>query len=739
MPTGVARQAGASFGFSVAGAGDLNRDGFDDVAVGAPEYDNGELDEGRAFVYFGASSGLGTLPWIAESDHTTGYFGVSVAGAGDVDGDGYDDLVVGSSGYSNGQAQEGRVYVYFGGSTFPDGAPWTVESNSANAYFGVSVAGAGDVDGDGYDDLILGAPLYDNGQLDEGSVFLYQGGPSGPGSLSWYEESDQIGAQFGWSVAGAGDLNRDGYDDVVIGARFFSNGQLYEGRAFVYYGGGAGLGSTPWTTESNQAAAWLGWSVAGAGDLNGDGYDDLVVGAPQYTDGASVEGQVQVFGGGPAGVGAASWTALSNTPIGTLGSAVAGAGDVDGDGHADLLAMSGSGGVGVRLYGGAPSWPNAVPDWTAPAAWGAGSSVAGAGDINGDGYDDVILGGNEAFWVQYGSCQGLVADPIDVDGDSVPSPADCDDCDPAVFPGAIEDDSTPDADEDCDGLNVTCGTVADIWTCSPELVITEVLTRPGIAHPVLGQWFEVQNRSLHAVDLKGSSTMTDAGMGSPLSQNLVLQPDEFAVFARSYDLFENGGLTPDALWTGSPVDPYLDTLVLLASDVTELDRVSYDASFSSGHTMPHGGSLSLDPIWTTAAGNDVPTHWCDARSGGVLGQDFRTPGAVNDSCTWNLYFDYQYDMGDLDPSDDPFGSQFFTFSTNDTERMFHTSNAGQSESVYLTTTPGVQTLEATYLGTGVTYVGTREPEVVDCFQNTSMVMAPPALAVSGVWTDLACP
>ena len=164
--------------------------------------------------------------------------------------------------------------------------------------FGSSVAAAGDVDGDGLDDVVVGAPRYDKQETDEGGVFVYSGSNlfvGGPilGKL----RGTSAGAQFGYSVAGAGDVNGDGYADVIVGAPFYDNGHTDEGRAFIYYGGTGGLDPTRVTTlESDQTRAYFGSSVAGAGDVNGDGYSDVVIGAWAY-DGTIVnEGRVSGHG-----------------------------------------------------------------------------------------------------------------------------------------------------------------------------------------------------------------------------------------------------------------------------------------------------------------------------------------------------------------------------------------------------------------------------------------------------------
>ncbi|HEX4823993.1 MAG TPA: FG-GAP-like repeat-containing protein [Candidatus Polarisedimenticolaceae bacterium] len=400
-------QANADFGTSVATAGDVNGDGFSDVIVGADKYDNGQVDEGRAYVYLGGPSGLSTTPaWTAESNQASAFFGASVAPAGDVNGDGYDDVLVSAYGYDDGLTDQGRVYLYLGSPTGLSATPaWTAESDQASANFGRSVATAGDVNGDGYSDVIIGATTYDSGQTDEGKVFVYYGSPAGlPATPSWTAESNQAGAAFGVSVGTAGDVNGDGYDDVIIGARLYDNGQTDEGRVFLYLGSASGLAANPiWTAESDQAGANFGRSAATAGDVNGDGYADLIVGAYTYDQFQVDAGRAYIYYGNATGVptpGPILYTGFSVNE--GFGISVAAAGDVNGDGYADVI-------VGAYLYDGTgftdqgrayvylgsasgvstvAAWATQIPDAGAQFGW----SVATAGDVNGDGYSDVIIG-----------------------------------------------------------------------------------------------------------------------------------------------------------------------------------------------------------------------------------------------------------------------------------------------------------------------------------------------------------
>jgi hypothetical protein len=151
-------QAGAQFGIAVATAGDVDGDGYSDVLVGAPEFDGGEVGEGRAFVYRGSASGLAAAPaWTAESNQASSRLGAAVSAAGDVNGDGYTDALVGAPAFGNGETGEGRAYVCHGSAAGLAVAPaWTSEGDMVGAAFGVSVSTAGDVNGDGFADVIVG-------------------------------------------------------------------------------------------------------------------------------------------------------------------------------------------------------------------------------------------------------------------------------------------------------------------------------------------------------------------------------------------------------------------------------------------------------------------------------------------------------------------------------------------------------------------------------------------------------
>jgi hypothetical protein len=425
-------QTSARLGFSVAGAGDVNGDGYADVIVGASFYDSGQSAEGAAFVFLGSANGIAdgnpaTAHAQLESNQASGFLGQSVAGAGDVNGDGYADVIVGANAYDSGQSNEGAAFVFLGSANgIADGNPTTahaqLESDQVDANLGRSVASTGDVNGDGYADVIIGAAAFDGGQTDEGAAFVFLGGATGiadanPTNPASRLESNQIDARLGSSVASAGDVNADGYGDVIVGAPFYDNGQSNEGAAFLFHGSADGIqDAIPLTAnaqlESNQVSAFLGWSVASAGDVNGDGYSDVIVSSLFYDNGQTDEGAAFVFLGSASGVAdgnpASAHAQLeSDQASAQWGFSVASAGDVNGDGYADVIVGANSFdngqtnegaafvflGAASGMADGNPANAHAQLESDQDFAF-LGQSVASAGDLNGDGYADVIVGAN---------------------------------------------------------------------------------------------------------------------------------------------------------------------------------------------------------------------------------------------------------------------------------------------------------------------------------------------------------
>jgi MYXO-CTERM domain-containing protein len=390
----------SDFGPVVSPAGDVNADGFADVLVGSAFYKTEAGGEGRVVAYYGSETGLQTSPgWVVDSDKEGAYLGEAVSSAGDVNADGYDDILVAAPS----EDDSGRVYLYLGASTGLTTTPaWTAASTQASTTFARAVSSAGDVNADGYDDVIIGDPFYDGDFQNSGRAHLYLGSADGlQADPAWVADpSSNKTAFFGWSVSDAGDVNGDGYDDVIVGEIRYTNGQEREGRAHVFYGSESGLQDTAaWTKESDLEEVEYGWSVSGAGDVNGDGYDDVLVGARLVGD--SWEGEAYLYLGSEDGLAQeAAWTAPYEDAGARLGSSVSRAGDLDADGYADVVigAPSFSDGetlaVGkILIYHGSASGLADRATWTAQADIAHtkfGWSATGAGDVNGDGADDIL-------------------------------------------------------------------------------------------------------------------------------------------------------------------------------------------------------------------------------------------------------------------------------------------------------------------------------------------------------------
>ncbi|MCB9683784.1 MAG: FG-GAP repeat protein [Alphaproteobacteria bacterium] len=404
--TGQVNRSSARFGWDIDSVGDVNGDGYDDVVVSAFTWvAPGAQFPGAVLVYHGSAAGLAASPsWSAAAAQPNSEFGSAVASAGDVNGDGYDDLVVGAQRYHIGLNNDcGAVFVYLGS---PTGlaATWSWQADLGSqpySNFGSTLASA-DVNGDGYDDVVVGASGYDDGAQDEGAFLVYHGSAAGLAATPSFEAQGGVpGRGLGGVVASAGDVNGDGYDDVVVGSPYYDVvGGADEGSALLYLGSPTGLSNPPvWLVEGTERYLHLGSAVSSAGDVNGDGYDDVLVGSPQ-SDGYA--GLVRLYLGSAAGLSTvASWTGAGDVPDRLFGNSLDSAGDVNGDGFADVVigapfsAFGPSSGPGrVLVYLGAPTGLSPQPAWVmddAQVSGGFGSRVAGAGDIDGDGLSDVVV------------------------------------------------------------------------------------------------------------------------------------------------------------------------------------------------------------------------------------------------------------------------------------------------------------------------------------------------------------
>ncbi|MCC6781429.1 MAG: FG-GAP repeat protein [Planctomycetes bacterium] len=315
---------GDFFGFSVAGAGDVDNDGVPDLIVGAyGDEPPTNLDTGAVYVYSGRTQ---ALIWRFEGSGLESRLGYSVGAAGDVNADGYADIIGGAYSDNTAGFSAGQAVVWSG----KDGSViWTFNGAGAGHYLGFGVNGAGDVDKDGFDDLIVGAVGDGANGFLSGTALVYSGRT---GAQLWRFDGQGQDLQ-GASVASAGDVDGDLHDDVIVGAPFADDAGSDVGSARVYSGRTGALLHT--LTNGNVPGLLFGYPVAGAGDVDGDGRGDLLVTALLGTVGVTpVTGGVYVFSG-------ATGNLIESLGLGGIADAfgwgLASAGDVDDDGFDEIL------------------------------------------------------------------------------------------------------------------------------------------------------------------------------------------------------------------------------------------------------------------------------------------------------------------------------------------------------------------------------------------------------------------
>ena len=483
----------AKLGFSVSSAGDVNGDGYDDVIIGSLNYTCSWGSEGKAFLFYGSAMGLSPYPvWTYCGTYYDDHLGQDVSSAGDVNNDGYDDILIAhqrpntwnnwgvysfygsASGLATspnwlvnlGNGDLGRVtgagdvngdgfddiiiadginrFLEYNGSasgiaseanwSYNEGYPiWAwckaiasagdvnndgfddIIINGSKLFFG-SASGlslnpdwfnpgngpvgncAGDVNADGFDDVIIGTWEYND---HKGKVTVHYGSSSGISyEANWVAFGNQSWESFGLSVASAGDINADGFSDVLIGAPNFVNNSADTGRVHVFYGSSSGLqNSGKQVLTCDQYNAHFGVSVSSAGDVNGDGCSDIVVGADVYSNVESDEGKAFVFyGARDQNEIFADLTFKGENPFDFFGVCTNPAGDVNDDGYDDYIIGAPDYNLKTGrayLYFGSSS-PDSIPDiiFNGEISWYPffGNSASGAGDLNGDGYDDIIIG-----------------------------------------------------------------------------------------------------------------------------------------------------------------------------------------------------------------------------------------------------------------------------------------------------------------------------------------------------------
>ena len=394
-------------GISVSSAGDVNGDRIDDLIVGALAADpTGTSNAGESYVVFGSAAGFDESVELSDLDGNNGFVingidsgdqsGISVSSAGDMNGDGLDDIIIGALRASpNGDIRAGESYVVFGSAAGFDASLELSDLDGSNGFVingidsfdqsGRSLSNVGDVNGDGLDDIIIGAfGARPNGNIGAGESYVVFGSAAGfdaslelsdlDGNNGFVINGIDSGDRSGISVSSAGDVNGDGVNDLIIGARESDpNDNDRAGESYVVFGAATGFaaslnlsdldGSNGFVINGIDSSDRSGRSVSSTGDVNGDGFDDLIIGADQANpNGNDSAGESYVVFGAATGF----------------------------DASLELSDLDGSNGLIL----------NGIDSNDA-----SGFSVSSAGDVNGDDIDDLIIGAQGADPNGTGECR----------------------------------------------------------------------------------------------------------------------------------------------------------------------------------------------------------------------------------------------------------------------------------------------------------------------------------------------
>ncbi len=437
------------FAESVAAVGDFDGDGWDDFAVGAPWDWSGEGLCGSVWFYRGEPGGLSLGPRLfPDRPGQDGLgFGSAVVGVGDMDGDGRADIAVGAP---DDYTEIGAVYLFMGQVGGPSGAPefrLDGRNDGLADRLGDGLVALGDVDGDGFADLGASAIGSSGSGGGEGALWAFFGDSAGVD----FARSQRLSApvlgsqeQLGFSLAAPGDLNGDGFPDLVGATRGY-----FEGPAIAAFWGGPGgfdPAATPLAWPGASPQTGYGIAMGAAGDVNADGQADLAVSAWTGAD-----SEIWLLLGGADGLEARPVT-WAGEPAWVQ--SLAGLGDLDGDGYGDLAV--GRQGLGsfasdVWLLPGGPTGTDGdrALQIEAPADWphqAFGMRLGPAGDINQDGHGDIYIADPYSFAADHVGVVHLYSGCPDADGDGICAPQDCDDSLAVVGAGGVE--TWADADGD---------------------------------------------------------------------------------------------------------------------------------------------------------------------------------------------------------------------------------------------------------------------------------------------------
>ena len=446
----IGEAVGDLAGYSVSSAGDIDGDGVDDLLIGAEQNDDGGSNAGKAYLFLASSLTSGSVMNLSAADYVfvgrevDGELARVISSAGDVDGDGLDDVLLSELSTVSGNDNVGKVYLFLGASILsgsvninPSDADYEFVGENSQDY-AISLSSAGDIDGDGLSDILIGAMHYDaNGFSNTGKAYLILGSSLGVNSeislstadYSFIGEND--GDNAGVTLSSAGDVDGDGLDDILIGARYNADGGTQAGKVYLFFGSSLGaitqlpLSTADYFFIGEEVGDLAGQSLSGGEDVDGDGLDDILIGA-RHGDGLTDKGKSYLIFASSLGLNTildlsfVDYSFLGEADSDWSGCDVSLVGDVEGDGLSDILISAsrnddGGNNAGKTYLVLGASLGSVININLSNADYsfmGDGDDDQAAvlaktvGDINGDGRADIFIGAPEN--VQGGAAAGKV-------------------------------------------------------------------------------------------------------------------------------------------------------------------------------------------------------------------------------------------------------------------------------------------------------------------------------------------
>ena len=421
-----------NLGWAVTGVGDINGDGYGDIGVGVPAGDpSSGNNAGIAYIFSGYG---GDTLYIFEGESPGDFLGISMSGIGDINEDGTGDFLIGATSNDENGLNAGKVYAISG----TDGSVLhTFLGPSAYDNFGISLSGIGDINSDEVPDILIGATQYDAGG--PGAVYVYSGND---GSFLFQVSGENTADYFGADVAAIGDVNNDGFPDFAVGAPYNDANGSAAGRAYIY----SGTGTLLHTLTGEHAGDLFGFSIDGAGNIDGDGCDDIIIGAQSFAGKFYDSGRAYLI----SGIDFSTIRVHDGKWLGLLGIKVTGMGDIDNDGYDDY-ACAEARAHRVYVHSGVDGALLQMVSSDVSFSW-FGTAISASSDINGDGVRDLIVGaygydtnGATDAGIAYVYAFG------DADGDGIL--AGCDNCPSIPNPGQTDADGNGIGD----ACQIVCG------------------------------------------------------------------------------------------------------------------------------------------------------------------------------------------------------------------------------------------------------------------------------------------